>query len=160
MNATRVKVAIISCGLLVAGTAAANKPGRTYRANRGRIVFQQTPFASFSTEKQFRKIVRKARRNKVLRRGKGGTWVFHFIAFMRRAPKATKVNLVWYRRGKKREQVDYTEFTVPPNEVTLQAKTTLSDAQGFKPGDRLEARVTRLVNGREKIYARCRLKLK
>lgn len=139
---------------------AGDKTGPTYRRNRGQIAWQQTAFGDFATEKEFGKAVAKARRNKVLARNARGNWEIHFIAFMRTAPKATKVNLVWYRLGKKREQVDFTEFTVPANEPTLQASAKLLSAQGFKVGDKLEGRVTRLIKGRETVYARCRLTLK
>jgi hypothetical protein len=140
--------------------ALAEKRGPTYRRNRGRLVWQPTAFAAFSTEKEFTKLVGKARRNKVLKKNAKGRWQIHFIAFLRSAPKASKINLVWYRLGKKREQVDFTEFTVPPEGVTLQAKATLTPTVGFKAGDRLEGRVTRLIGGKEKVYARCRLTLK
>lgn len=139
---------------------AGDKTGPTYRRNRGQIAWQQTAFGDFATEKEFSKAVAKARRNKALKRNARGNWEIHFIAFMRTAPKATKVNLVWYRLGKKREQVDFTEFTVPANEPTLQASAKLLSAQGFKVGDQLEGRVTRLIKGRETVYARCRLTLK
>ncbi len=161
----RVKAALwtlaLASSLVFAGLATAGaKRGPTYRRNRGHIVWQATAFASFSTEKEFSKIVKKARRNKVLKRNAKGKWIFHFIAFMRSTPKADKVNLVWYRLGKKREQVDFTEFTVPPNEATLQAQAKLIPAVGFKAGDRLEGRITRLIAGKEKVYARCRVTLK
>ena len=139
---------------------AGDKTGPTYRRNRGKVVWQQTAFGDFATEKSFGKAVAKARRNKVLKKNARGNWEIHFIAFMRKAPRATKVNLVWYRLGKKREQVDFTEFTVPATEPTLQASAKLLSAQGFKVGDRLEGRITRLIKGRETVYARCRLTLK
>jgi hypothetical protein len=160
----RVSIGLGLVGSLVVGllpsVADAGKAGPTYLRNRGRIVWQQQAFAGFSTEKEFGKLVTKARRNTVLTKDAKGNWPFHFIAFLKKAPKASKVNLVFYRLGKKREQVDFTEFAVPPKERTLQASATLKSLAGFKPNDRLEARVTRLVNGREIVYARCRLRLK
>ena len=105
-------------------------------------------------------MVRKARRSKTLKANAKGRWTLHFIAFLRKAPGAGKVNLVWYRLGKKREQVDFTEFTVSPEAVTLQSKATLSPTAGFKAGDRVEGRITRIIGGKEKVYARCRIKLK
>lgn len=138
----------------------AEKPGPTYRRYRSKIIWQSTAFDAFSTEKEFGKVVSKARRNKVLKRNAKGNWPFHFIAFLKSAPRATKLNLVWYRLGKKKEQVDFTEFTVPPDGITLQAQATLKTLMGFKKGDSLEARVTRLIGGREKVYASCRVVLK
>ncbi|MBW2733000.1 MAG: hypothetical protein JRH20_11460 [Deltaproteobacteria bacterium] len=149
--------------LLFAGwaeTASAEKPGPTYRRHRSRIVWQPQAFESFSTEKEFSKIIAKARRSKVLKRDAKGLWPFHFIAFLKSKPRATKLTLVWYRLNKKREQVDFTEFTVPADGLTLQAQLMLKPLMGFKSGDRLEARVTRLVGGREKVYASCRITLK
>ncbi|PID38441.1 MAG: hypothetical protein CSA65_04930 [Proteobacteria bacterium] len=157
---TYLTTALVFGALLQPRDALAEKKGPTYRRNRGRIVWQAKAFATFGTEKEFGKLVRKARRNKALKKNAKGRWSLHFIAFLRSAPKASQVNLVWYRLGKKREQVDFTEFTVPPDGVTLQASATLSPTAGFKVGDRLEGRVTRLISGKEKVYARCRLTLK
>lgn len=136
-----------------------DKKGPVYRRNRGVLIFSDQPFVTPDDTKAFGKMVRKARRTKVLKADASGKWVFHFIAFMKRAPGADKVNLVWYRLGKKREQVDFTEFVVPPDEVTLQAKTTLSSAI-FNRDDKLEARITRLIGRKEVVYARCRLQLR
>ena len=157
------RVLIIGFGLFIAtadANAAKDGPGPTYRRNRGRIVFQEAAFTAFGTEKELTKLVNKARLNKTLRKAKSGNWELHFLAFMRKAPGAAKVNLVWYKLGKKREQVDFTEFTMPPTSVTLRAKARLMPAQGFKAGDRLEGRITRLVGGKEKVFAKCRLTLK
>lgn len=148
---------------LCAATSAGQGPEDkrpTYRRNRGHIVFSEAQISTPATEKEFNALVRKARKQRTLALGKDGRWSFHFIAFLREAPRADKVNLVWYRfAGRKAEQVDYVEFVVPPTGVTLRAQTTLSKAQ-FKPGDRLEARITRIVGRREKVYARCKLTLK
>jgi hypothetical protein len=153
-------------GLLVASwaaTAAAQTPedkGPTYRQNRGQIVFAESKLATPDTEKDFAALVRKARRQTKLTLGADGQWSFHFIAFLREPPRADRVNLVWYRyTGRKSEQVDYLELVVPPTGVTLRAQAALSTAE-FKAGDQLEARITRLIDGKEKVYARCRLTLK
>jgi hypothetical protein len=150
-------VVVTQCVALSA--SAASDP--TWRRFRGQIVFQSTPFADFDTSKAFTAMVAKARRNKSLARDSKGTWNLHFIAFMRSAPGADKVNLVWYKRkGRKFEQTDYTEFVVPPNEVTLKAKLRLTEALGYQPGDTYELRLTRLLGGKEKVYAKCRITLK
>lgn len=147
---------------LCVATSAAQTPeekGPTYRRNRGQIVFSETKLATPSTEKEFAAVVSKLRRKSTLVASEG-QWSFNFIAFLREPPRADKVNLVWYRfAGRKAEQVDYVEFVVPPEGVTLRAFTPLSKAQ-FNPDDRLEARITRIIGGREKVYARCKLTLK
>lgn len=153
---------LLAFALLAPGQLAAqskdDKKGPVYRRNRGVLIFSDKPFVTPDTTKAFGKMVRKARRAKVLKADASGKWTFHFIAFLKRAPRADKVNLVWYRLGKKREQVDFTEFVVTPDEVTLQAKAKLSSAI-FNRGDRLEARITRLIGRKEVVYARCRLQL-
>lgn len=135
------------------------KKGPVYRQNRGVIVFTSQAIQTPGDTEAFAKIVREARRKKTLEADAKGNWTFYFIAFLKHAPRADKVNLVWYRLGKKREQVDYTEFVVQSDEVTLQAKATLNSVM-FKRGDKLEARVTRLIGRREVVYARCRLELR
>ena len=156
---------LVTLGIAVAlvgggGVAEAKELGKTYRRNRGKIAFQAEPFGTFSTEAEFGAHVAKVRRNKTLPRDKKGNWTIHFIAFMSANPGATKVNLVWYKTGRKREQVDFTEFVVPADERTLQATSTVVPAVGFKPGDKVELRVTRIVRGKEKVYARCKLTLR
>lgn len=147
---------------LSVATSAAQTPedkGPTYRRNRGQIVFSETKLDPPASEKDFAALVRKARRKATLTAAEG-QWGFHFIAFLREPPRADKVNLVWYRfAGRKAEQVDYVEFVVPPTGVTLRAQTVLSKAQ-FNEGDRLEGRITRIIGGKEKVYARCKLTLK
>ncbi|MCA9667593.1 MAG: hypothetical protein KC503_18460 [Myxococcales bacterium] len=145
---------------LPVASASADNKSPTYRRNRGRVVIKGTPFAEFSSEKQFAKIVSKARRNTSLTRDARGRWKVHFIAFLRSAPGASKVNVVWYNLKPKREQVDYTEFTMGADQVTLKSKLTLSPTAGFKAGQHLEMRVTRIIGGRERVYAKTRVTLK
>jgi hypothetical protein len=168
MNQTRrgslpLLLVIAASLLLMPGVLSAQskgeKKGPVYRQNRGAIVFASQPIQTPGDTKAFAKVVREARREKTLQADAKGNWTFHFIAFLKHAPRADKVNLVWYRSGKKREQVDYTEFVVSPDEVTLQAKATLNRAM-FNRGDKLEARVTRLIGRREVVYARCQLELR
>jgi len=144
-------------------TSAAQTPeekGPTYRQNRGQIVFSEAKLVTPGTEQEFAALVRKARRQTTLTLGADGQWSFNFIAFLREPPRADKVTLVWYRfAGRKSEQVDYVEFVVPATGVTLRAQAALSKAE-FNTGDRLEARVTRIIDGKEKVYARCKLTLK
>ncbi len=158
---TRLALVTGTLAVWLVGTSAlanTSDKGPTYRRNRGRIVFAAKALAEPATEKEFNQMVRLARRTKTLSLGEGRKWSFHFIAFLRRAPRANKVNLVWYKLGKKREQVDFVEFVVLPDGHTLRANATLSQAQ-FKVGDKLEARITRLIGGREKVYAKCRFTL-
>ncbi|MCC6748768.1 MAG: hypothetical protein IT371_14000 [Deltaproteobacteria bacterium] len=138
---------------------AGDETGPTYRRHRGQIVFQGEEFPAVDDEKSLAELVKKAKRNKALEKDKDGNWRFNFIAFLSSAPGANKVNLVWFSLGKKTEQIDYTEFSVPPSEVILRAKSVLIGAQGFASGGKYEARITRVIGGKEKVYARCRLSL-
>ena len=140
--------------------AAQGEAGKTYRRFRGQIVYQAKPFASFDSEATFMDLVRKASKQKQLTRSAKGNWTLHFLAFLRSAPKHKRVNLVWYRLGKRRpEQVDFTAFTMSPRERTLRGQVTVTADQGFAPNQTYELRLTRLVRGREKVYARCRITL-
>jgi hypothetical protein len=127
----------------------------------GRIVFQQQPFAEFSSSKELAKIISKAARNTSIKRDSSGTWLFHFIAFFKRKPGAKSVNLVWYTTAQgKAEQVDYTEFSISADQPSLQAKVELTKTGGFKPDTTYEARITRLVAGKEIILAKARVLFK
>lgn len=134
----------------------------TYLANRGKIVFQAKPFGKLDDADRYTEAIKRARRNKTLEAAKEGTWALHFIAFLSRPPGARKLNLVFYRAGGKQSPpVDYVEYDIgDAKAVMLQASATLTAANGFKVGDRIDAHITRLVNGREKRFASCRLTLR
>lgn len=152
---------VVAAGWLLAPSVAGAETSPTLKKNRGAIVFQSEPFAAWDSEESFAKVVAAARANKMLERQQDGSWGVHLMAFLKQPPGSKHVNLVWYRReGKRYAQVDFTKLVVSPAEVMLSAASTLTEAQGFKPGDVLEARITRLVGRKEIVYARCQLKLK
>ncbi|MCB9557287.1 MAG: hypothetical protein H6707_14360 [Deltaproteobacteria bacterium] len=151
----RLIALVVLCGF----PASARAKGTTWSKFKGKVVVSSQPFVDATTEQAFTKTIARAARTRTVE-SKDGRWNFHFIAFLKSAPGSSKLNLVWYRLGKKRpEQVDYTEFVVPPAGKTLQAQAEISAAQGFRRGDRVEVRLTRVIAGREKIYASARLAL-
>ena len=149
-------VAMLVGGLALPGTALAAKDP-TYRAHRGKIVFKNKSFQHTGDAEAFHKEVQAAAKSRTLVADKEGSWSFHFIAFLKRKPGSSKVNLVFYRKGaKKGSPIDFVGYdTGDPQALLLQASATLTSEAGFKPGDRIQALITRLVNGKEIRYAEC-----
>lgn len=152
---------LLFCFALIFQSTAFAQQSSIYVRNKGVILFKSENFVSHTNENLFAKDIAKARRNTTLIHDKNGNWPFFFLAFLKKAPGISTVNLVWYKLGKgKPEQTDYTEFTVSPNENTLQGSITLQPAQGFDPKSKYEARITILENGKEVVLARCKVNFK
>jgi len=143
-------------GLVAVQSHAAKDP--VYKKNRGKVIFQADPFPAFDSAEAYAEAVSKAARNKRLERKDDGSWTFNFVAFLKHAPKAAKVNLVFYRLREKKP-VDFIEYVVQPSQVTLQSRANLNPDSGFKVGDKLDVRITRLIGRREVVYASCKLVL-
>jgi hypothetical protein len=107
----------------------------------GRIAFQGAPFPDFTDMEIYKDAVKKALNTRSLTRKANGDWDFHFVAFLnrRKARRAAKVNLAFYRN---RQLVDFVEYGVDPQGKVLLAKAALQKARGFKPGDKVQAKVT------------------
>lgn len=92
-------------------------------------------------------------------------WKVYLVAHLNRAPGAEEVNIVFYEQvppvpGRVREPVQ--AYPIP---IRRDAKVTLASLEikpedGFKVGHKYEIRLTRLINGREDVYARTTLELK
>lgn len=92
-------------------------------------------------------------------------WEVNLVANLSRATGAEQVNIVFYDQTSGKPEV-------PGNEVSNFAVSTKKDTKvviatleinpdnGFKAGGKYSIVVTRLVNGREEVYARTALELK
>ena len=91
----------------------------------------------------------------------GGAWTLNFMVFLNAAPGANKINIVYYDLSKKHEQVNFTEVGVKPDQkiVQLNGQAIVKDL-GFVKGHKYEVRATRLIGGKEKVYAKTTITLK
>jgi len=128
-------------------------------AYSGKILFDSTAFPPGGTA-EFAKALKKAASRKELQK-EGDVWNFHFVATFRQPPGADTVNLVFYDVTKgKPEYVNVFEIAVAPDQPSLLSKVVLSPVHGFASGKKYKVLVTRLIGGKEKVYAKAIVKLK
>ena len=93
-------------------------------------------------------------------------WKVFFVAYLKKAAGDSKVNVVFYdanqpsKPGQLREPLTYAEIGTKPDTKVLMSDLDLRPDQGFKEGGKYQVLITRLVNGKEEVYARTMLELK
>jgi hypothetical protein len=145
---------------LLASTTHAQPQGAAVRALRGQIIVAEQAFPEFQSDGQMLQYLRKTNRT-TLKKG-DESWQLHFMAFFKKAPEVDKVNIVFYdvTKASAREYVNYFELEVKPQAAAVVSNLRLSDAHGFVAGHRYQMLITRLVDGKEDIYARTALTLR
>jgi hypothetical protein len=124
----------------------------------GRIFVSDAPFGSFASEKDMNAAIK--RQSKTAFKG-DGSWNLNFMVFLNAAPGADKINIVYYDVSKKKEQVNFAEVGVKPDQKIVQLNDqTISKDLGFVKGHQYEVRATRLIGGKEKVYAKTVITLK
>lgn len=105
-------------------------------------------------EKELKKV------NKAALIKQGDAWHVFFVAYMKKAPGAPDVNLVFYSlAGGKAEEANAFPIQTQPTAKILMSDVQVATDTGIKPG-KYEVRVTRLIDGKEEVYARTHLELK
>jgi hypothetical protein len=124
----------------------------------GKIFVSDVEYGSFASEKDMAAAIK--RQSKTAIKG-DGTWALNFMVFLNAAPGADKINIVYYEVGKKKEQVNFTEVGVKPDQKIVQLNgQAISKDLGFVKGHKYEVRATRLIGGKEKVYAKTTITLK
>jgi len=146
---SRMRSLLLSLALVCTGGAA-------WAAAPGTIVVTQQPVTPGDN---FEKDLKKAARTSL--KGEDGKWHVYFVAFLKRAPGTPQLNIVFYDPSSK----DKDPVNAYPFEAKADAKVVMSDVEisvdgGFKKGKRYELRVTRLVKGKEEVFAKTMLVLK
>jgi hypothetical protein len=101
------------------------------------------------------------RQSKTTIKEEGGTWPLNFMVFLNAAPGADKINIVYYDLSKKNEQVDFAEVGVKPDQKIVQLNgVAISKDLGFVKGHKYEVLATRIIAGKEKVYAKAAFTLK
>jgi hypothetical protein len=92
----------------------------------------------------------------------GGNWTLNMMVFLNQAPGADKINIVYYDiSAKPREQVNFSEVAVKPDQKIVQLNgIAISTDLGFVKGHKYDVLATRLIGGKEKVYAKTVLTLK
>jgi hypothetical protein len=118
-----------------------------------------TPSQVDVSDKNFEKEARKISIKEL--KAQNEQWTIYFIAFLKKAAGSAEVNLVFYDTAdKSREPTNAFPITTKANAKVLVSSVSFGADQGFKPGHTYDVRVTRLIGGKEDVYARSTLTLK
>lgn len=158
--ATATVAVTILTGLLSPAPAAAEGDSGAWRANKGRIFVSDTEYGQgYASDGAMMSAMKK--QSKAAIKG-DGAWTLNFMVFLKEAPGATTVNIVYYDiSAKPREQVNYSEVSVKPDQKIIQLNgVAVSKDLGFVKGHKYDVLATRIIGGKEKIYAKTTLTLK
>lgn len=109
--------------------------------------------------KTFEKDIQKAR--KAVVKKEGAAWKVYFVAYLKKAPGAEEVNIVFYDlAAKKGEAPNAVPIATQANAKILMSSVELSEEMNFQAGHKYDVRITRLVNGKEDVFATTKLELK
>ncbi len=134
-------------------------PRAAHAQAKGRIYVSDVEFGAYSSEKEMAQAIKK--QSKTTIKEEGGTWPLNFMIFLNAAPGADKINIVYYDLSKKHEQVDFSEVGVKPDQKIIQLNgQAVSKEKGFVKGHHYEIRATRLIGGKEKVFAKATITLK
>jgi len=128
-------------------------------AFKGRIFVSQTEFSGgYATDAAMIAAIKKQSTATV--KGEGG-WGINLAVFLKEAAGADKINIVYYDVSAKREQVNFSEVAVTPDQKMVELNgIALSTDLGFVKGHTYEVLATRLIGGKEKVYAKTTMTLK
>jgi hypothetical protein len=134
-------------------------PRAAHAQSKGRIYVSDAEFGSFGSEKELAAALK--RQSKTTIKEEGGVWPLNFMIFLNAPAGADKINIVYYDLSKKHEQVDFAEVGVKPDQKIVQLNGQgVSKEKGFVKGHKYEIRATRLIGGKEKVYAKATITLK
>jgi len=131
-----------------------------WSANKGKIFVSESEFGQgYTSDGAMVSAMKK--QSKTAIKGDGGAWNLNFMVFLKEAPGANTVNIVYYDITGKREQVNYSEVSVKPDQKIVQLNgIAISKDLGFVKGHKYDVLATRLIGGKEKVYAKTVITLK
>jgi hypothetical protein len=160
MSRRRPRHTLVLAAAVVAALAlCALAPRAAHAQAKGKIYVSDVEFGSYGSDKEMAAAIK--RQSKTTIKGEGGTWPLNFMVFLNAAPGADKINIVYYDLSKRNEQVDFAEIGVKPDQKIIQLNgQAVSKEKGFVKGHRYDIRATRLVGGKEKVFAKATITLK
>ena len=125
----------------------------------GRIVVSDVEFGSFASEKEMNAALKK--QGKTTFKG-AGSWTLNMMIFLGAGTGGSKINVVYYDVSKHPpDQVNFTEVGVKPDQKIIQLNgVAISKDLGFVKGHKYDVLATRIIGGKEKIYAKTTVTLK
>ena len=134
-------------------------PRAAHAQAKGRIYVSDVELGAYSSDKEMAQAIKKQAKTTI--KEEGGTWPLNLMVFLNAAPGADKINIVYYDLSKKNEQVDFAEVGVKPDQkIILLNGQAVSKEKGFVKGHKYDIRATRLIGGKEKVFAKATITLK
>lgn len=140
----------VGAAALVATTAHADG----WSAMKGKVVISDTEFTGgYGSDAQMVAAVRK--QAKTVIKGEGA-WTMNLMVFLKEPAGATSINIVYYDVSvKPRDQVNFSEVSVQASQKIVQVNNVaVSKDLGFVKGHKYEVLATRVIGGKEKVYAK------
>jgi hypothetical protein len=141
------------------GTRAAPARADMWSTFKGRIIVSDTPFGTgFQTDADMIAAIKKQAKTTI----KGdNAWTINLAVFFKEPAGANKMNIVYYDLSAKHEQVNFSEIDVQPDQKMVELNgIAISTDLGFVSGHKYDVRATRLIGGKEKVYANATMTLK
>jgi hypothetical protein len=155
--AVRAGLAAALClglALLVPATARA-------QAMKGKVIVSDTEFGTgYDSDAVMMKAVHKQAKTAI--KGDGGNWTLNLMVFLKEPAGATSINIVYYDVSvKPRDQVNFSEVKVQASQKIVQVNgVAISKDLGFVKGHKYDVVATRIINKKEKVYAKGNFTLK
>ena len=145
--------------VIAALALAALAPREARAQQKGKIYVSDVEYGTPGSEKELAGALK--RQSKTVIKGAEGTWQLNLMVFLNAAPGANAINIVYYDLSKRNEQVDFAEVPVKPDQKIIQLNgQAISKEMGFVKGHRYDVLATRIIGGKEKVYARTTITLK
>jgi hypothetical protein len=130
-----------------------------WSALKGRIFVSASEFGSgYSSDAEMIAAIKK--QSTTVIKGENA-WTLNLAVFLKEPAGANKINIVYYDVSKKRDQVNFSEVDVKPDQKMVELNgIALSSDLGFVKGHKYDVLATRIVGGKEKVYAKATMTLK
>ena len=155
----RTRLALALVGALAVALASLTARADVWSAFKGRIFVSETEFGSgYPTDAAMIAAIKKQATTVI----KGdNAWTINLAVFLKEAAGAKKINIVYYDLSAKHEQVNFSEIDVTPDQKMVELNgIALSSDLGFVKGHKYDVLATRIVAGKEKVYAKATMTLK
>lgn len=149
----RARVGWAVAALLGASLATAAAHADGWGSLKGRVIISDTEFSSYSSDSEMVAAVKK--QGKTTLKG-DGNWTMNLMVFLKEPAGATSINIVYYDVSvKPRDQVNFSEVQVQTSQKIVSVNgVSVSKDLGFVKGHKYEVLATRVIGGKEKVYAK------
>jgi hypothetical protein len=139
--------------LLVALLSSVGAYADGWSSMKGRVVISDVEFTSYASDAQMLAAVKK--QSKATLKG-DGSWTMNLMVFLKEPAGASSINIVYSDvSAKPRDQVNFSEVQVQPSQkIVMVNGVSVSKDLGFVKGHKYEVLATRVIGGKEKVYAK------